>query len=143
MAGLIADRMAVQDVMLRYAAGVDDRDMELYRSCFAAEVEVAGFGPQTYRGRDNWIDYVRDALQQYGPTQHMLGPTLATIDGDQAQCRTDVQALHYLREPEGASFTLWATYLTNMRRISGTWQIVRHELVSRGSRTDAPPLPIG
>ncbi len=64
----------------------------------------------------------------------MLGPMLATVEGDQAQCRTDVQALHYLQGSDSKTLTLWATYKTNMRRIGGDWKISRHELVSRGTR---------
>lgn len=73
----VADRIALQDVMLRYAAGVDERDFALYAGCFAEEVEVVGFGPQPFRGREEWVAYVRMALEQYGATQHMLGPQLA------------------------------------------------------------------
>ncbi len=41
----VADRIALMDVMLRYAKGVDQRDMALYASVFAEDVEVVGFGP--------------------------------------------------------------------------------------------------
>jgi ketosteroid isomerase-like protein len=129
-----ADRIALQDVMLKYAAGVDERDMGLYASCFAADVEVLGFGADTYHGRDAWVAYVAKALEQYGPTQHMLGPQLATIDGDTAHCRTDVQALHYLKAQEGKILTLWATYETDMTRTAEGWKIARHRLVPRGTR---------
>ena len=135
----VADRIAVQDVMLKYAAGVDERDMDLYASCFADDVEVVGFGAETMHGRDTWVAYVINALQAFGPTQHMLGPQLATIDGDDADARTDVQALHYMKEPEGEILTLWATYKSKMRRMDGEWKIVRHELVSRGTRIFPPP----
>ncbi len=128
------DRLACQDVMLRYAAGVDERDMEMYRSCFADDVEVVGFGEETIHGGDAWTDYVVNALERFGPTQHMLGPQLATINGDEASCRTDVQAWHTLKEPAGETLVLWATYNSNMRRIDGQWKIVRHELVARGTR---------
>ena len=109
--------------MLRYAAGVDDRNFDMYRSCFADEVVVIGMGPEPIHGADAWLDFVRAALEQYGPTQHMLGPQLATIDGDTAETRNDVQAL----------FTLWATYLTRMQKQDGEWKIVRHELISRAT----------
>ncbi len=132
----VADRIAVQDVMLRYAAGVDERDMELYRSCFADEVEVVGFGDSTVNGADAWVEYVEKALAAYGPTQHMLAPQLATIDGDIAEARTDVQALHYLKEPQGKTLTLWATYKSRMQRSDSGWKIIRHELVSRGTKVD-------
>ena len=138
MGDYVADRIGVQDVMLRYAAGVDERDMDLYRSCFADDVEVVGFGEETVHGVDNWVEYVSNALQRFGPTQHMLSPQLATIDGDTADARTDVQAMHYMKEPEGQTLTLWATYNSKMRRIDGQWKIVRHELVSRGTKIEGP-----
>ena len=136
MTDSVADRFAVQDVMLRYAAGVDERDFDLYRSCFADDVHVVGFGEEEIHGAENWVAYVAKALEAYGPTQHMLAPMLATIDGDEADARSDVQALHYLKEPEGNILTLWATYVQKMRRIDGQWKIVRHELVARGTQIE-------
>lgn len=133
-ARLTADRIALQDVMLRYAAGVDERDFAMYGACFAANVEVVGFGPQPFHRRDAWVAYVQQALEQYGATQHMLGPQLAAVDGDSAHCRTDVQALHYLKEPAGQILILWATYETDMTRTADGWQIIRHRLVPRGTR---------
>jgi len=130
------ERFATQDVMLRYAAGVDDRDMALYGSCFAEDVEVVGFGAETIRGRGNWVDYVSQALEAYGPTQHMLSPQYAEIEGDTARTRSDVQALHYLKDPAGSTLTLWATYKTDMRKVDGEWKIIRHELISRGTKVD-------
>ncbi len=129
----VADRIALQDVMLRYAAGVDERDFEMYASCFAEDVEVLDFGAETIHGRDNWVAFVVDALDKYGATQHMLGPQKATIDGDTAQTRSDVQALHYLKGTE-ETLTLWATYNTQMKRINGEWKISRHQLTARGTK---------
>jgi ketosteroid isomerase-like protein len=129
------DRILVQDVLLNYAAAVDERDIERYRACFTGDVEVVGFGTRTYRGRDAWVDYVWSALEKYSATQHMLGPQLATIDGDTAHARTDVQALHFLADDE-SRFTLWATYKTTLQRSGDDWLISRHELVVRGTSTD-------
>lgn len=130
----VADRIELMDVMLKYAKGVDERDLELYRSVFADDVEVVGFGADTFHGADAWSAYVKQALMQYGPTQHMLGPQLATISGDTAHCRTDVQALHYMKDKPTTTLMLWATYVTDMKRIGGSWKIQRHQLVSRGTR---------
>lgn len=127
-----ADRIALQDVMLKYAAGVDERDFDLYASCFTENVQVLDFGEDPINGRDEWVEYVKAALDNYGPTQHMLGPQLASIDGDNAHCRTDVQALHYLKQPESEILTLWATYETDMIRTNEGWKISKHRLVSRG-----------
>jgi uncharacterized protein (TIGR02246 family) len=133
----VADRIALMDVMLRYAKGVDQRDMALYASVFAEDVEIVGFGAETFHGRAAWVDYVGKALEAYGPTQHMLGPQLAQVDGDKAHCRTDVQALHYMKDEPGKTLTLWATYNTDMKRIDGEWKIARHHLEARGTRIQA------
>jgi hypothetical protein len=129
------DRIELQDVMLNYAAAVDDRDPDRYKACFSDDVEVVGFGIRTYHGYDDWADYVWSALQKYSASQHMLGPQFATIEGDEAQTRTDVQALHFLADSD-ARFTLWATYKTTLLRLNGRWLISRHELVVCGTSSD-------
>ena len=132
----LADRVELQDVMLRYGKGVDERDLDLYRSCFTDDVEVFDFTPEPIVGGDAWAEYVIGALKAFGATQHMLGPQLATVKGDRAQCRTDVQALHYMLEPANEIFTLWATYETEMLRTDAGWKICRHRLVTRGSKRE-------
>lgn len=132
----IADRIALQDLMLSYAAGVDDRDYELYSGCFTEDLEVLDFGSQPYHGKTAWLDYVWSALEKYSSSQHMLGPQLAVIDGDIAHTRNDVQALHYFKEAEHQRFILWATYITDMRRVNDQWRIFRHRLVTRGTQLD-------
>ena len=129
------DRIELQDVMLNYASAIDERDLERYTTCFSDDVEVVGFGTQTYHRRSAWVDYVWNALERYSATQHLLGPQFATIDGEEAHTRSDVQALHFLADGSGR-FTLWATYKTTMRRIDGRWLISRHELVVCGTSTD-------
>ena len=129
------DRIELQDVMLNYVAAVDERDIERYKACFADDVEAVGFGSQTYRGREPWIDYAWNALRKYSASQHLLGPQFATIEGDEAHTRSSVQALHVLADG-GARLTLWGTYHTHMRRIDGRWMISRHQLVVCGTSTD-------
>jgi len=129
----LVDHIACQDVMLKYAKGVDERDMALYRSCFAQDAVVI-FDGTTYPSVQAWFGFVDDALDGFGATQHMLGPSLIDIDADTAHCRTDVQALHYLKDAPDTTLTLWGTYETDMRRMDGVWKITRHEVVVRGTR---------
>ncbi|MGV0033443.1 MAG: nuclear transport factor 2 family protein [Candidatus Azotimanducaceae bacterium WSBS_2022_MAG_OTU7] len=128
----IEDRIAVQDVMLRYAASVDDKDYDGYRALFVEDVEVVGMGAEAMNGMATFYPWWKDAIDKYDATQHMLSPTLATISGDTAKTRTDVQATHYPKGDSVTTITLWATYKTDMRRVEGEWKISRHELVSRG-----------
>ena len=130
----VADRIAIQDVMSNYAAGVDERDLGRYRRCFADDVVIVGFGEGITEGADQWVSDVIGKLEVFGATQHMLGPVYAEIAGDHADVRTDVQALHYMANDPETTLTLWATYVTEMKRIDGNWKISRHELVRRGTR---------
>ena len=133
----LADRMQIQDILTRYAAGVDDRNFEMYRNCFAKDAEIVGFGGGSIIGADIWTEEVKSKLEAFDATQHLLGPQLVNIEDDNAFTRTDVQALHYLIDKPGETLTLWAVYLTNYRRIDGEWKITRHELVRRGTRVQA------
>ena len=67
-----SDRIAIQDVMLRYALSVDERDYELYRSCFTDDVEVVDFTREPVRGAEHWLAHVKKALSNYRSTQHIL-----------------------------------------------------------------------
>ena len=49
----LADRIEVQDVMLRYAATVDEKDYEGYKALFTENVKVVGFGSEEINGIDN------------------------------------------------------------------------------------------
>ncbi len=133
-----ADRFALQDLMLDYTSGVDERDFARYRACFADDAVIAGFAPEPIVGADAWMAFVVEALDAYAATQHLLGLQRATIDGDRAHARTDVQAQHFMKQPKGATFTLWATYETDFVRTPAGWKISRHRLVPRGTHRSAP-----
>jgi len=130
----VADRIAVQDVMLRYAATVDEKDYAGYKALFTEDVEVVGMGPNVMHGIEEYYPWWKEALDKYDATQHMLSPTYAEISGDEAKTRTDVQAVHYPNGETEITVTLWATYHTDMRRVGGEWKISRHELVVRGMK---------
>ena len=131
------DRRQLQDVMLSYAAAVDDRDMARYRACFAEDAEIVGFGEEAVTGADAWTASVESQLDAFSSTQHLMSPQLASVTGDTASARTDVQALHVLKDGNSAMFMLWATYLTDFVRNDDGWKISRHELVIRGTQHTA------
>jgi 3-phenylpropionate/cinnamic acid dioxygenase small subunit len=131
------ERLAIQDLLLNYAAAVDEGDRERYGACFTDDVEIIGFGSGPVTGRDTWLDYVFATLDKFQSSQHLLGTPLTTVDGDRASARTDFQAVHRFREGQDATrFILWGTYLTDMCRIEGNWKICRHQLVVRDTHTE-------
>jgi hypothetical protein len=141
----VKDKLEIVEVMTKYAAGIDTLDFDLYSSCFSKNVELHGFGvnkdngePKVIKGIDAWITYVKEAISKYSATQHLLGNPLIKLTDNKAYVRTDVQARHYLKDPEGAMFCLWAVYNTEMEKDGGKWKITNHRLTSIGSKLDNP-----
>ena len=126
----LADRLAVQDVMIKYASSCDRRDMEEYGSCFAEDAVITGFGGTggDIHGRQAWVDYVAKALQNFTGTQHFVGNQRVWLDGDTAKLETSVQATHFLASRPGTTLTLFATYYDDLVKRNGAWEITNHRL---------------
>ncbi len=124
----LADRLAVQDVMIRYATSCDRRDMEEYGACFTEDALITGFGAADINGRQAWVDYVAKALTRFTATQHLLGNQRVWLNGDSAKLQTSVQATHFLADRPGAAFTLYATYYDDLVKRDGVWAITNHRL---------------
>ncbi len=126
----LADRLAVQDVMIKYASSCDRRDMEEYGSCFAEDVVITGFGGTggDIHGRQGWVDFVAKALTRFSGTQHFLGNQRVWLNGDSAKLQTSVQATHFLADRPGTTLTLFATYHDDLVKRDGVWEITNHRL---------------
>ena len=61
----IEDRIALQDVMTRYAIAVDDKDYEGYRVLFTEDVHVLGLTPKDMHGMDEFFPWWKNAIDQY------------------------------------------------------------------------------
>ena len=139
----LKDKLKIIGVMTKYAAGIDTLNFDLYSSCFADKVELHGFGGNNddgsvriIKGIDAWVSYVKEAISKYSATQHLLGNPLIEISGKLAKVRTDVQARHYLKEPEGAMFCLWAVYESDMVKELRKWKIIKHKLIAVSSKLE-------
>ena len=128
----VEDRIALQDVMSRYAIAVDEKNYEGYRELFTEDVHVLGLTSEDMHGMEEFFPWWKEAIDQYDSTQHLFSPMLATIEGDYARTVSNLQALHYPKGDTKNTVTLWASYKMDMRKIDGHWKICRHELVRRG-----------
>jgi SnoaL-like domain len=126
----LADRLAVQDVMIRYATSCDRRDMDEYGACFAEDAVITGFGGTggDIHGRKAWVDYVAKALTRFSGTQHLLGNQRVWLNGSTAKLQTSVQATHFLADRPGTTLTLFATYYDDLVKRNGVWEITNHRL---------------
>jgi hypothetical protein len=126
-------REDVHDVILRYARGVDRRDWDLVRSCFADDAVIEGTrfsGPI-----DEYLPMLRPGVESFPTTMHFMGNQLAEIDGDRASTETYAIAHHFL-DAEGRveGIVMGVRYLDDLECRDGRWVIVRRRAVSDWTR---------
>ena len=123
-----SDRLAVADVMIRYATSVDARDLDRYAGCFTDDVEVTGFSAGPINGLATYMPWISSALSRYSATHHLLGNQVVSIDGDAAHLRTYVTATHVLADEPDTLVVLWANYDDRLIRTPDGWKITHHRL---------------
>jgi 3-phenylpropionate/cinnamic acid dioxygenase small subunit len=132
----LLDRAEISDVQLRYATGTDSHNWELFRSCFADDIEVdfsEGFGmPIVNLKADEWINGVAPRMESFKATQHMITNHVITFDDeDHATCVAYVRATHHLPNSTGDSDqTVYGYYTNRFERTSSGWRIVKLKLTS-------------
>ena len=133
----LLDRAEISDVQLRYATGTDSRDWELFRSCFAEEVEIdfsEGFGQPAVRMRaDDWVRSTAPRMESFKATHHMITNLVITFDGeDRATCVAYVLASHHLPNATGDSDqTVYGYYTNRFERTADGWRIAGLKLTIR------------
>lgn len=125
----IADRLAVTDVVIRYATGIDMLRWDLFRDVFTDEVEIdfSSFSgaPASRLHRDEWVRNVASLQEGFDATQHMSTNHVIEISDDHATCVSYMQATHALASEV---WTLGGYYTNRLRRDDDRWRIDRCEL---------------
>ena len=126
-------RLAVHDIMHRYALAVDTKDWQLLETVFAEQLraDFRSFGSkQIYEGpAAGWIDLVRSTIQGMDATQHMMGNHLYDIAGNNARGTTYIRALHVCKNAWGGDmYTVGGHYTVEMVRRPAGWRITTYAL---------------
>ncbi len=125
------DRLAVTDVLYRYAAAIDVRDWDALRDCFTDDAtlhfEMTGVLPAAaFVARA-----AHDQTVCYSASQHVVSNVVVEIDGDHATARADAQSIHFRRGAQGGEVqTVHGVYRDHLRREGATWRIARRELTT-------------
>jgi 3-phenylpropionate/cinnamic acid dioxygenase small subunit len=112
--------------------GIDMRDWERFRACFADEIEVdfrslQGGGPRRVSA-DAWVSDVK-GIVGFEATQHSLTNFVVTLRGDEATAVAAMQAVHYLPNTDGDStFTIGGYYTHELARSGAGWKIRKTRL---------------
>jgi hypothetical protein len=85
----LSDRIEIEDLLQRYTAAIDAKDWASLDSVFTPDATLdyttSGGPVGPYPEVRAWLER---ALAMFPMTQHMIGKSTVTLDGDGAQCRT-------------------------------------------------------
>jgi len=127
----VADELAIQRVLARYAHGVDRGDLALVASCYHPDA-LEDRGPRYRGGLDGFLPWLGAALAELESCWHLMGLPLIVLEGDAATVETHCLAVHRRRpSPDGpvAERTIPLRYRDRFERRDGDWRIARRVAV--------------
>lgn len=133
----IADRLEIQDVIARYAFGVDAHDYEAVASCFTADVYLKHGDVYEGKGIEGLIRMVH-GLERRHSSMHSTGSQLIQVSGETAQAQTYfTNTMRVLRDGKYYDQINGGLYRDEFIRLDGKWRI-RHRVVKHHYRREAP-----
>jgi hypothetical protein len=127
---LLAARLAIRDLLYRYARGVDRRDLDLVRSCFAPDARYEG---TLARGTvTEMLAALPAAMGRYATTLHFMSEPAVMIDGATARSETPAVAYHVLSDPPGELRAVAVVYEDELERAASGWRIVARRVRATG-----------
>lgn len=129
----LCERAKINDLVLRYATGIDRRDWKLYRSIFADHLTLDFSSwsgqPEDAMKADDWVAGVRMTLEPFDATQHVLTNFVIAVDGDSAACCCYMTANHHLVTGDLREMhSIGGYYDHRLRRDGDGWLIHRTKL---------------
>jgi len=122
------ERIDVIETVYKYAAGIDNRNWDLYRSIFMDEVtmDFASWNqiPKHRIRADDLKDHISQFFAGLDATQHVMSNPMVSIDGDHARCIMYMQAYHFLHDVQPSRrYVIGGYYTDDLVREDGNWKI--------------------
>lgn len=129
----VGDRLAIADLLCRYARGIDRCDEALLRTIWWPGALVDYGDGESDAG--DWSAGVVTALSGMLRTQHFLGNMLIDLDGEQATAETYCRAFHEVEGPGGLhEMEVGGRYLDRLEKRDGAWRIAHRRYVHDWNR---------
>jgi 3-phenylpropionate/cinnamic acid dioxygenase small subunit len=122
------DRQDISEVLLRYATGIDRRDWPLFRTVFTDDCQLNYGEVGSWTGGDAVTEFMKQAHAMAGHTMHRLTNQVITVDGDQAQSRTYVDALIMVGE-DNSGVNAAGFYDDELVRTPDGWRVASRQFV--------------
>ncbi|MGN6498852.1 MAG: nuclear transport factor 2 family protein [Tsuneonella sp.] len=123
-----ADHLAIQQVLNRYARGIDRCDIDVLRGVWWPGA-VADYGSGEADALE-WSEEVVRALAAMLRTQHFLGNMIIEVDGDTARAESYCRAYHEVDGEGGRTdIEVGGRYLDRLEKRGGEWRIAHRRYV--------------
>ena len=133
----LTDRLAIEDLLTRYATAVDQRDWDLYRSVFTADAEVDYTSAGGTAGTvDEVVAFLDAALSGFEMTQHLISNVDARLGDDTAEVTAVFN--NPMRLPGGTVWFTGGRYHHDLVRTEDGWR--SHRLVEKSLWFDRSPM---
>jgi 3-phenylpropionate/cinnamic acid dioxygenase small subunit len=142
----VADRLAIQDLIARYADLIDRRDFSGLDALFTddARIDFSTFNGPVGNLADTKA-FLASSLPLFDRSQHMMGLPLIEIDGDTARARTSCNNPMVSTRPDGTTSVwligLW--YDDELRRSSDGWRFSARTQIRSYTITGLSDTPLG
>ena len=117
----LADRLAIEDLLTRYAHAVDRHDWDLYRSVFTDDAHIDYTSAGGIAGTlDEAVSFLEATMPIFEMTQHLVGNVDVRIEGDTAT----VSAMfnNPMRLPGGEVWSTGGWYHHDLVRTGDGWR---------------------
>lgn len=131
----------------RYAEGLDSKDWEQVRTCFADEV-CLDYGPvidpegspETPRSADDWVKQLQLNIGGFDSTRHTITNHRTSLVGEVATCKAYLIADHVMFQDPAMPIvgpkdvaTVTGEYTNQYKQINGEWKIIKSKLAMKWS----------
>ena len=141
-ARLVADHLAILEVLARYARGVDTRRWAAVRACFTDDAVVEGTRAQG--PVDDYLATMRVTLAPFVVTSHLITNPIVELQGDTASVESTCLALHWrsVDSERGAvdDMSMQVSFDDNFARGDDGWRIRRRTVTAAWTTQFVPPI---
>ena len=117
----LADRLAIGDLLTRYATAVDRRDWDLYRTVFTSDAEIDYTSAGGIAGTvDEVVEFLDGALSGFEMTQHLVSNVDTSVEGDTA--RVTAMFNNPMRLSDGDTWFTGGWYHHDLVRTADGWR---------------------
>jgi hypothetical protein len=128
---MLADRLAVTDVIVRYFELVDTKDWERMHEVFTEDTTTRWTPDSLVEGRDSIVAAMQHMIgSDEIVTYHHVASMAPVVDGDSADVVARVRAMHNGVGPRAGKFyESLGIQPTRLVRTSEGWRITHHEWI--------------